>query len=165
MSGTARLSLPLLSPGQAQKELFHNEALQLLDVLVAAAIEDAPQAAPPASPVVGACYVVGAGATGVWAGKDQSLAAFTSGGWRFIAPAEGMLAYVRSSSVWAAYRSGAWEFGALRGSSLILDGQQVVGSRAAAIPSPQGGTTVDAEARSAVAAILAAMRQHGLVEL
>ena len=36
MNGTPRLSLPFLSPGQAQKEFTHNEALQILDAVVAA---------------------------------------------------------------------------------------------------------------------------------
>ena len=31
---TARLALPFLAPGQAQKELYHNEALSRLDLLV-----------------------------------------------------------------------------------------------------------------------------------
>ncbi len=44
MSATPRLSLPFIVPGQAQKELFHNEALQLLDVLVAGAVEGLPLA-------------------------------------------------------------------------------------------------------------------------
>jgi hypothetical protein len=165
MSGTARLSMPLLSPGQAQKELFHNEALQMLDMLVAAAVEDAPRASPPASPVLGECHVVAANPTGDWAGMDQCLAAFTSGGWRFIPPGEGMIAYIRSSGIWAVYRSGAWELGALRGSSVVIDGLQVVGGRAAAIPAPQGGATVDAEARTAIGEVLNALRQHGLVEM
>ena len=50
MNSTDRLSLPLLIAGQAQKELFHNEALQTLDTLVAAAVEDAPANDPPQSP-------------------------------------------------------------------------------------------------------------------
>jgi hypothetical protein len=53
----------------------------------------------------------------------------------------------------------------VRASSLLIDGQQVVGARAAAIAAPSGGSTVDAEARVAVEAILAAMRQHGLIEM
>ena len=36
MSGTPRLDLPFLSAGQAQKEFTHNEALQTLDLIVAA---------------------------------------------------------------------------------------------------------------------------------
>lgn len=37
METTARLGLPLLAPGQAQKELFHNEALALVDAATQAA--------------------------------------------------------------------------------------------------------------------------------
>jgi hypothetical protein len=44
-----------------------------------------------------------------------------------------------------------------------VGGQQVVGSQAAAIASPSGGATVDAEARTAIDAILAALRAHGLI--
>lgn len=164
MSSTPRLALPYLSPGQAQKELFHNEALQLLDILVAAAVEEPPRASPPASPAVGSSYIVALAAGGAWAGKDRYLAAYSSGGWRFIAPRDGMLAYVRSTSLWAVYRSGDWELGSVRGSSLIIGGQQVVASRGAAIAAPAGGAIVDAEARSALGQILSALRQHGLIE-
>jgi hypothetical protein len=75
-----------------------------------------------------------------------------------------MSAWVKSSGIPTVYRSGAWELGTVRGSSLVIDGQQVVGGRAAAIASPAGGATVDAEARAAIAAVLVAMRQHGLIE-
>jgi hypothetical protein len=47
---------------------------------------------------------------------------------------------------------------------LFLGGQQVVGSRAEAILSPTGGTTIDSEARAIIDQILATMRQHGLIE-
>jgi hypothetical protein len=96
MSGTARLALPFLSPGQAQKEFIHNEALQTLDLLVSAAVEEAPRSSPPASTVVGACYIVGLSRTGAWAGKAQCLAGYTSGGWRFVSPIDGMNAYVKT---------------------------------------------------------------------
>jgi len=139
-------------------------ALQTLDILVAPAVEQPPQTSPPPSPLPGACYLVAASPTGAWAGKPQCVAAYTSGGWRFITPVEGMTAYVRTLSAWAAYRAGSWEIGSVRGSSLILGGEQVVGSRAAAIASPAGGTTVDTQARSAIDQILTAMRQHGLIE-
>ena len=132
--------------------------------MVSAAVEEGPRVSPPGSPTVGSCYIVAASPTGAWVGKQHNLAAFTSGGWRFIAPIDGMAAYVRASSLWAAFRSGAWELGVLRGSSVVLAGQQVLGARASAIPSPTGGTTVDAEARSAIAQILGAIRQHGLIE-
>ncbi|MEO7635722.1 MAG: DUF2793 domain-containing protein [Sphingomicrobium sp.] len=150
--------------GQAQKELTHNEALQMVDALIAPAVEGAAQAIPPAAPVAGNCYLVGAAATGAWAGQTGKLAQFTSGGWRFIAPVEGMTAFVRSNSQTAVYRQGAWELGQIRGTALILGGQQVVAGRGAAIASPSGGATVDSQARGAVDLILAALRQHGLIE-
>jgi hypothetical protein len=165
MSGTPRLALPFLSPGQAQKELLHNEALQLLDIIVAAAVEEGPRTAPPNSPAQGACYIVASGATGEWAGKDQSLAAFTNSGWRYVAATEGMSVFVSSTATWGLFRSGAWELGTLRGSSLIIGGQEVVGARAAAIAAPTGGSTVDTEARVAIGEILTALRGHGLIEM
>ncbi|HET9813351.1 MAG TPA: DUF2793 domain-containing protein [Sphingomicrobium sp.] len=164
MTGSPRLGLPFLSAGQAQKELFHNEALQLLDFAVGAAVEELPRAAAPETPAEGACYLIAPGATGEWAGRDGALAGYSGGGWRYLAPLEGMAVYVRSEEVVATFRSGAWEVGALRGSALLLGGQQVVGTRGAAIAAPAGGATVDAEARTAIGLILAAMRSHGLIE-
>lgn len=164
MSASARLNLPFLSAGQAQKELTHNEALQTLDLLTAAAVEEAPRSEPPPTPAIGSCYIVGSSATGDWTGKEQCLAGFTSGGWRYVAPLEGMVAYVKATGVWATYRPEGWEFGALRGDSLIIGGAQVVGSRLAAIAGPSGGTIVDAESRAAIDEILGALRLHGLID-
>src|SRR5687768_935388 len=89
MDQTTRFALPFLAPGQAQKEWYHNEALQRIDMLLCPAVEGPPLAAPSPSPPDGACYLVAAGATGAWAGQDGSIAGFTDGGWRFVAPVEG----------------------------------------------------------------------------
>jgi hypothetical protein len=164
MSSTPRLALALLSVGQAQKEFTVNESLQTLDVLVAGAVEDAPETTPPASPALGSCYVVADAATGAWAGKSQSVAAWTSGGWRFISPVEGMSFYERSSGTWTVYRNGVWERGMVRADALLINDEQVIGPRAAAIASPSGGTVIDSEARSTIDAILGALRQHGLID-
>lgn len=83
--------------------------------------------------------------------------------WRYVAPIEGMTVYVKSDAQCSRYRSGQWEIGIIRGSSLIVGGTQVVGAQAPAIASPVGGTTVDNLARTAVDEILAALRQHGLI--
>ena len=165
MSGTPRLNLPFLSVGQAQKELFHNEALQALDALVAATVEEPPRNDAPASPIFGACYIVGNEPSGAWAGKPQCVAAFTGGGWRFVEPFDGLCAFVRSESVWMLHRAGDWELGIVRGSSLVLDGEQVVGSRRPAIASPSGGTMIDSQARAAIEQVLGALRDHGLIEI
>lgn len=163
MTSTPRLGLPYLSEGQAQKEAAHNEALQALDTLVGLAVEEPPRADPPASATAGTTYLVSDAPTGAWAGKAGYVAAFTSGGWRFYAPQEGMAAYVRSGSTAAVFRAGNWELGQVRGSALLMDGQQVVGPQAAPIPAPSGGTTVDASARAVIGQILAALREHGLI--
>ena len=163
MAATPRLSLPFLSVGQAQKEFTHNESLQSLDMLVAGAVEEGPRASPPSAPALGATYIVADDATDAWAGRSQGVATWTSGGWRFISPLEGMSLYERSGGTWAAYRSGAWELGILRGNSVVLNGQQVVGPREASIDSPTAGSVIDAEARAAIDAILNTLRQHGLI--
>jgi hypothetical protein len=108
-------------------------------------------------------YIVTASPTGAWAGEAGNVAAYTSGGWRFVAPTEGMSAYVKSTGVWATYRAGAWEFGNVRGSSLVLGGVKVVGAQGSAIADPSGGTTIDSQARTALGQILAALREHGLI--
>jgi hypothetical protein len=164
MTATPRLALPFLSAGQAQKEFTHNEALQTLDTLVGGAVETGPLAVPPASPSIGDAYIVDESPTADWAGRPGSVAAYTSGGWRFVEPVDGLSLYVKSQGQWASFRAGSWEIGQLRGSSVIIGDQQVVGSRAAAIAPASGGMTIDAEARAAIDDILVAMRQHGLIE-
>jgi hypothetical protein len=46
----------------------------------------------------------------------------------------------------------------------VIDGQQVVGPRLPDVPSPSGGTIIDAEARAAVDALIATLKSHGLIE-
>ncbi|HWU93617.1 MAG TPA: phage major capsid protein, partial [Sphingomicrobium sp.] len=158
-----RNATTILRDPYTHKPYVHFYATKRVDLVVAAAVEEEPLAAPPANPVIGATYIVASGATGAWAGNDLALAGYMDGGWRFVAPREGMLAYVVSGSVWAAFRAGSWEIGAVRGESLMIGGQQVVGARAGAIGSPAGGSTVDAEARGAIGQILSALRTHGLI--
>jgi hypothetical protein len=165
MDATARLGLPFLSAGQAQKELLHNEALQAIDLLLGAAVEAPATAQPPQTPAVGTCYIVGSGAGGDWAGKDGCLAGYTSGGWRFTDPLQGVSVFVGSTGERAVYRDGAWEVGVERATQLVIGGEQVVGGRAAAIAPPSGGTVVDSEARAAIAAILDALSGHGLIAM
>lgn len=136
--------------GQAGKELTVNEALQLLDSVTCAAVEGPPLSTPPSSPAVGAAYIVASGATGEWAAKADTLAAWTSGGWRHVTPFEGLTVVDRSTGLQRRYLSGAWQSG-------------VVGHQQAAIGNPTGGTTTDAQARTAITAILGALRAHGLI--
>lgn len=164
MSATARFALPLLHPGQAQKELFHNEALTLADALIQSCVEAVGLNAPPSAPAPGQCWIVGESPGGAWAGEAGSIASWTAGGWRFSAPREGMSAWVASEALAACYASGAWHVGRVTATRLEIDGEQVVGPREPAIDDPDGGTVVDLEARAAIEAVLDALRAHGLID-
>ena len=149
MVTTPRLGLWTLIPGQAQKETSVNESLHLLDAIVAGAVEAPAQVDPPATPVAGTSYIVADHATGEWSGQDGAVAAFTSGGWRYVAPTDGLTVLEKSSGTTLRYRNGAWE--------------HVLGARQSAIPDVAGGTTADAESRAAISAILGTLRAHGLI--
>jgi hypothetical protein len=108
-STTTILSLPLLSPSQAQKTVTHNEALAQLDYLVQTAVEDRSRTAPPASPVQGEMHVVATGATGTWAGHDTHLAIWNGTAWEFHAPKAGWRAWVKADQEMAYFTGTAWQ--------------------------------------------------------
>jgi hypothetical protein len=161
---SARFALPFIVPGQAQKELFHNEALARIDAALHAVVEAGPAQDPPVSPAPGQCWVVAPGAGGAWSARSPAIACWTAGGWRFFEPAEGMLAWNRAAGVWMRWTGSEWSEGTLPATALLIGGQQVVGPRLAEVPSPSGGTTIDAEARAAVAALIATLKSHGLTD-
>ncbi len=160
---TARWALPLLHAGQAQKEMFHNEALALIDMLLHGVVESADLNAPPVAPAAGQGWIVGADATGAWAGRAGAIAGWTAGGWRFATPREGLSMIVSDRGHAMIYGDGAWRDGPLRGDGLFVGNIRVVGAQAPAIADPSGGNIADVEARAALAAILTALRGHGLI--
>ena len=164
MSETARFKLPFILPGQAQKELFHNEALTRIDAALHAAVEGPAPAAPPTAPLEGQSWVVGSGALGAWSGKDGQIAIWTAGGWRFIMPAPGMTVWNKAAGYWIHWRGTAWSSGEMPAGSLIIGGQKIVGPRQPSVPSPSGGTVIDEQARAALAALIATLKSHGLIE-
>ena len=91
---TARFGLPFLHAGQAQKEVYHNEALALIDVLAHPHALSAFLDVPPIAPVEGQCWIVGSSPQGAWSSRPGELACWTSGGWRFIGPRDVMRVYV-----------------------------------------------------------------------
>lgn len=148
MSGihvTPRFSLPLLAVGQAQKEVTHNEAIALIDLLCHMTVEAGPIDAPPSSPVPGQAWIVGLAPTGAWAGQARSLAGWTDGGWRFIAPRQGMRVLRAADGVW-----------------LRCDGSDWIEPASVAVPA--GGGVIDTEARAAIAALIDQLSAHGLLK-
>jgi hypothetical protein len=132
----------LLYAGQAQKELHVNEAHSLVDALLHCAIEGE-AAAPPASPVEGQCWLVGASPSGAWSSQQGKLACYQSGQWLFVSPRDGLRLLNRASGQELRYKAG-W----------------VAPNRPAA---PSGGTTIDAEARGAIAAIVSVLESAGII--
>jgi hypothetical protein len=161
---TARFALPLLQAGQAQKELYHNEALALIDIGLAPAVQSVALNTPPTTPALGACWVVGASPTGAWSGLANAIAGWTGGGWRFVMPSAGMTVWSMTDQVFARFTGSTWVVGDMVAARVAIGGNQVVGARRGAIESPTGGSVVDSTARTAIAAILAALRGHGLID-
>jgi len=159
---TSRLDLPLLSPGQAGKELVHNEALSALAIIVQASVVAAGVDAPPPDPVIGRAWIVGDAPVGAWAGRGHMIAGWTAGGWRFVVPTEGMTAWIEGERLTARFDSGAWTIGQLRARRLVIDGRSSVGPAEPAVPAPVGGGNIDVESRASIVAILNVLRQHGL---
>jgi len=160
---TDRLNLPLLATAQAQKEVTHNEALALVDILLQPVVISAALSVPPAAPAAGQCWIVGASASGSWAGRDGAIAAWTAGGWRFVPPMEGMQVWSLAEGLILRRLGSVWAAGALTAKTLSVDGNQVVGARAAAIASPTGGSVVDVQCRAAISSMLAMLRTHGMI--
>src|SRR3712207_6202303 len=108
MSSTPHLALPLLAAAQAQKHVTHNEALASLDALVHLAVKERDRTTAPGSPAEGDRYLVGAGATGAFAGHDDEIALYDLSLWRFFTPAAGWRAYVEAEDRIVVFDGAQW---------------------------------------------------------
>jgi len=108
MSSTPHLALPLIAAAQAQKHITHNEAIASLDALVQLAVKERNRTAPPATPEEGDRYIVGANATGAFAGHEAQVALFDLGLWRFFAPQPGWRAYVEIEDLVVLFDGTEW---------------------------------------------------------
>ncbi|WP_289043997.1 DUF2793 domain-containing protein [uncultured Aliiroseovarius sp.] len=102
------LSLPLIQAAQAQKHVTHNEAIRILDILVQLAVISADDLAPPVAANEGDRHIVPAAATGVWVGKDHSIAWLQDGEWQFLAPQAGWRADVTNTGQQLRFDGAAW---------------------------------------------------------
>ncbi len=81
-------------------------------------------------------------AYGEWSGHDGDIALWIGGAWQFLEPDNGLAIFDKTANVQMRYNSG-WEIAAEPGE-------------------PEGGATVDAEARAAISGLIAALRTGGL---
>lgn len=158
-----RFAFPFLQAGQAQKELTHNEALALIDILMHAQVESMTVASPPGGATAGQCWVVASGGTGAWAGQDGKLACLTTGGWRFVAPRNGLHVLNASDGNGYVHNGTIWQAAQVRTNAVYISGNQIITTRQSAISDPTGGATTDSQARTAISSILTALRNHGLI--
>ena len=105
---TAHAALPLLLFGQAQKEVFHNEALTIVDLLLNGQLATVETNEPPANPQQGEAHLVGSAPVGAWSGHEGAIAGYTPGGWRFIEPYEGLKMTVAGTGLTAVYGQTGW---------------------------------------------------------
>jgi hypothetical protein len=136
------LGLPMLFTGQAQKEVYVNEALSLIDAVAHCAIEGS-TATPPASPGSGSNWLVGTGASGDWNGHDGKIACYQSGNWLFVTPFDGLRIFNRATTQFAHY-SGGWK-------------------TPASVIAPTGGTTIDTQARTTLANLISTLQTAGIL--
>lgn len=76
-------------PNSVQTDALQNDELNYFAAWVNCAALSVGDTAPPGSPANGDRYIVGASATGAWAGHDDDLAVYR-GGWQFYTPNEGI---------------------------------------------------------------------------
>jgi Protein of unknown function (DUF2793) len=104
---TPKLGLPYLATGQSQKEVTHNEALNLIDVASQPIVLNMTTSAPPGSPTNGQAWIVAASPTGAWAGQVNKIATWFDG-WFFITPTEGFRVYDLAGDTERFFNGTAW---------------------------------------------------------
>jgi len=105
---TENLGLDRLLEGQAEGENSYNNAMNILDTLVDAAIIDRDLATPPGDPGNGDVYLIAASATDDWNGHDGELTSYHDG-WIFITVKEGFVIWVKDEDVYLIYDGSVWK--------------------------------------------------------
>ena len=98
--------------------------------------------APPAEPLPGQAWLVGAAPTGAYSGHAAAIAGWTSAGWRFIEAMVGLSLFDKSTGCFRRF-DGTWR------------------TPTAPLP-PSGGATIDTEARAVLGNILERLAEAGI---
>lgn len=141
---TARHGLPLLYPGQAHKEVTHNQAISQIDLLLNIAVEAVADAPDSLSVEPGQCWLVSAQAQGEWAQYTNHIAAFQENGWIYLPPREGMIVYAASLASRMVFQQGQW-------------------TSALGFTTPVAGAVVDQQARDAILLLATTLTNFGLI--
>lgn len=162
MSETVRHGFPLLSAGQAQKEITHNEALLSLDRMLHPAVLSVSLTEPPAPVAPGDAYIVAEPGGGVWTGRAGQLASHDGYGWTFTSPVSGCLVWIADEDRFAVF-DGNWSHDGWPVDALRISGRRVLGAAPVFVTAPAGGAVVDAESRAAIELLISVLRDQGIV--
>jgi hypothetical protein len=84
------------------------ENFRKLDAVTQISVISRTLATPPASPSNGNRYIIPTGATGIWAGKTNQLAAYMDDAWFYYAPRRGWLADIAAETALASFDGSNW---------------------------------------------------------
>lgn len=107
MSTTPRMYFPEIAASQSQKEVTHNESLQMLDSFMFCAVQDKDLVNPP-STSDGISYIVAVGGASTWTGQDNNIAQRYNSGWTYYTPSEGWRAWVKDEDLMYIFSSSSW---------------------------------------------------------
>jgi hypothetical protein len=108
-SQTPKLAMPFIMPSQAQKHVTHNEAIELLDMIVQLTLESASATVPSLAPVEGQAWALGAAPTNDWTGQGGKIASWRGGGWLYVSPQDGWMAWCKDDTTLKVYTGGGWQ--------------------------------------------------------
>lgn len=98
------------SAAQASPWNTVNANSDALNLRASGSVKDKDLTSPPGSPSDKDAYIVGASATGAWAGEDGNIAVYdsTAAGWDFYAPYEGLIVWVDDEDMRYRYSGSSW---------------------------------------------------------
>ncbi|MEO1460699.1 MAG: DUF2793 domain-containing protein [Pseudomonadota bacterium] len=102
------LDMPFIAPAQAQKHVTHNEAISRLDAVSQLVLTAVDADVPPTNPEEGAIYALSAAPSGVWSGSANQLAVWINGGWDYVVPRIGWVAYSASTADQRVWDGSTW---------------------------------------------------------
>ena len=101
-----RLNIMMMASGVLQPDVIFNEAILSFDALVGGTVL-AITTAIPVAPSAGDTYIIGAAATGVWAGKDNDVS-FYYNGWQFLTAPQHMKLFNAADGKYYTKGATAW---------------------------------------------------------
>jgi len=161
MAETVRHGFPLISAGQAQKEITHNESISLIDAKLNISVLSRQVQNPPSSPDIGDSYIVPNLTTGDWLAREGKIATFDGYGWNFHEPITGTAVWIvdeKGSSIWDDGWSNGWPV-----KSIQIGERNIFSAPIVRVLSPDGGELIDIEARNALVQIINALSDQGLI--